>query len=76
MFDQDGHVLSDRPAVELVVLVMDDLVDAAPLNFRKALRESLDDFLDGFVLRRWIFIHLIESELEVRACQQWNETAA
>lgn len=61
MFDQDGHILSDRPAVELVVLVMDDLVDAAPLNFRKALRKPFDDLLDGFILRRWIFIHLTES---------------
>jgi hypothetical protein len=59
VFDQDGHILSDRPAVELVVLVMDDLVDAAPFDFREALRKPLDDLLDGFVLRRWIFIHLL-----------------
>jgi hypothetical protein len=52
VLDQDGYILSDRPAVELVVLVMDDLIDAVPFNFRKALRESLDDFLNGFVLRR------------------------
>jgi hypothetical protein len=52
VFDEDRHILSDRPAVELVMLVMDDLVDTAPMDFRKALGKSFNDLLNGFVLRR------------------------
>jgi hypothetical protein len=52
VLDQDGHILSDRSAVERVVLAMDDLIDAASLDLRESLGKSLNDFSDRIVFRR------------------------
>lgn len=56
MLDQNGHIVSDRLAVERVVLVMYDLVDSTPLNFRESCREPIDHLFDGFILRLHLFL--------------------
>jgi hypothetical protein len=50
VLDQDRHEVADRRPVELLVVLLDQLVDALARHLRVALGEPLGGVLDGEIL--------------------------